>query len=167
MVSPLENSRCVLIIPGNGMFTTVKTAVPMYFICDELYRFSEKVNKMNETGKVLCGFFAVVAGFIAAAAWSLDPVGNVWTVRILFTAVSAALFLLLLRALFKKDLAPDYIRMVSGSVFERSGFQFATEPIHLEDHCCFRIWYQNRHAKPCTARILLTPQKTFLMKVPR
>lgn len=122
---------------------------------------------MNETGKVLSGFFAVVAGIIAALAWTLDPTTKVWLVRVISTTVSLLLFTLLLRAFLRKDLVPDYLRMISKSVFERSGFQFLVEPITVENHYCFRIWYQNRHANHCSARILLTPQKNFLMKIPK
>lgn len=122
---------------------------------------------MNETGKVLSGFFAVVAGFIAAAAWSLDPVGKVWTVRLISTALSLSLFVFLIKALLKKDLAPDFLRMVGNSVFERSGFQFLIQPLTIDGEYCFRIWYQNRHMNSCKARILLTSQRDFLMKIPK
>jgi len=123
---------------------------------------------VNETRKVIIGFITVVMGFGAAFAWVTTPITTtVWTVRIITGGIAATGLGLLIWGAVRKDFAPDWIRSFGGTILERSGFQFLPIPTVVNENFCFRLWYQNRHENPCAVRVLLAPEKTFLLKTPK
>src|SRR5690606_27295127 len=98
-------------------------------------------------------------------AWGLEAdrrtVGLLWTLRIGFTAGTAAVLAVLIRAMVRKDKAPDLLREVYRRPFERGGLCFAIVPSVHEGTCRISVFFQNRYDRPVRGVIALRPARGF------
>jgi len=60
-------------------------------------------------------------------------------------------------ALFRRDKAPNFLQRLGGDYFERDGFCFMLKLSVLGDICLINVHYQNKHNRPCQAKVALRP----------
>lgn len=61
----------------------------------------------------------------------------------------------ILWAATRRDKAPDFLRRLFGDSFERDGFCFVVTPNLAGDVFVLNVYYQNRYARLCHARVVL------------
>ncbi len=113
---------------------------------------------MREVLKGFC-LLAIVAGAIGGAlAWFDDrPNSTTWALRVVLPACSILGLAGFLWIHWKRDSLPDYLRQECGAYFECNGLCFAFKPARLGRGLVVQAFFQNRHAKPCRAKLVLVP----------
>lgn len=116
---------------------------------------------MGQSAKAVLQFVLLMIVFVGIGLWIQEE--RNWPALAGLTLAAVAVCAVLYWASHREDLAPDILREEIGFYFERPGFCFAVVPVEVEDECVVHLFYQNRYANPCTARILLR-HCTFLPK---
>ncbi len=62
-------------------------------------------------------------------------------------------------ALFRRDKVPNFLDRLGGNYFERDGFCFLLVPSVLGDTALMNVHYQNKHNRPCQAKVALRPSQ--------
>ena len=110
---------------------------------------------MNESIKATLGLVVAVCVLVGIMVWAIEPSDTIWWLRIGVPLLGAACLGILIWAQTRKDKAPDFLRRLTSSYFERDGFCFAIVPQVTNGHCVMQIYFQNRYERPCTAQILV------------
>lgn len=80
---------------------------------------------MGESIKALCSLFMIVAAIVAAVVWFDDqPNQTIWIVRVISPLVALSSLAALLKLHFRRNVAHDYLKNVTGAYFNRDGFCF-------------------------------------------
>lgn len=105
----------------------------------------------------------ILAAFIAAAlAWIDDqPSQRTWLFRIGSPIAMLLSFVLFLKIHFQRDEVPDYLSTLSSDFYDRGGFCFAFRALIVNDVCLLRLFFQNRHERPCVGQVALRSTKGF------
>lgn len=113
---------------------------------------------MREGLKGVC-LLAIVVGAIAGAlVWFDDrPNSTTWVLRVVLPTCSIIGLAGFLRIHWARDVLPDYLRQECGAYFECNGLCFAFKPARLGRGLIVQAFFQNRHAKPCRAKLALVP----------
>lgn len=119
---------------------------------------------MGESTKA-CLALVIIVGMVATVfAWFTDNPGAVaWSFRIGAPAMAAASLLFILKLHFRKDLAPDELRKVTGTYFNRGGFCFVPTVWEENGSCWFGLWYQNQFEGECIGQVALRPARGFFL----
>jgi hypothetical protein len=117
---------------------------------------------MRESLKMIC-VVAIIFGSVSAALTWVDqrPTTLVWLLRIGSPVLCVLALVGFLALHFRRDIAPDLLRKYFGTYFDRSGFCFSIGVSSPGGVCTLVIPFQNRHERPCMARIALRPGKSF------
>ena len=115
---------------------------------------------MGQSTKAVLQFLLLVLVFTSIAFWIDD---ENWPAKIGLPLAAVAVFSVICWANNREDKAPDILGQQVDAYFERLGFCFAIVPTVTEDRCVVQIFFQNRYANSCTARVLLR-HCTFLPK---
>ena len=75
--------------------------------------------------------------------------------RVGSTVIALLCVVVILWAATRRDRAPDFLRRLFGNSFERDGFCFVLVPNLAGDVFVLNVYYQNRYARPCRARVVL------------
>jgi hypothetical protein len=107
----------------------------------------------------------LVLGLFASVGWMStggDPTFE-WSLRIGPPALAALLVWAAWRASRRVDAAPDLLRDVAGTYFERDGFCFVpVVETNFLGSASVSIYFQNRYERPVTARVrMLPPRRSF------
>jgi hypothetical protein len=118
---------------------------------------------MSESLKMICVVAIMFGSIVAALTWADQrPTTLIWLLRIGSPLLCVLALVGFLALHFRRDLAPDFLRQYFGSYFDRSGFCFSIAVSSDDGICTLVIPFQNRHERPCIARIALRPVKAFL-----
>jgi hypothetical protein len=115
---------------------------------------------MGQSVKAILQLILIIAGITALVLWtddSIKPTLEVTFFRIAAPAVSLLIVVVLWRNSRRKETLPDHLAKASRSYFERDGFCFAFVPIVQDGVCLMQIYFQNRYARACNARVVLQP----------
>jgi hypothetical protein len=115
---------------------------------------------MGQSKKAILQLLLLLLVFASVGVWAGEMT---WAWRIGLPLATLPIVLILYWANHREDKAPDILRELTGSFFERLGFCFAIIPTVEDETCVIQIFYQNRYSKPCTARVRLR-HCTFLPK---
>jgi hypothetical protein len=118
---------------------------------------------MGQSLKALVQLGLIISGAIAFCAWVIQFRIQPVSPSSLFgsTAVFGALLSLLILDARRRERLPDLLLKESGSYFEKDGFCFALSPIAVDGRCWMRIFFQNRYANGCDARVVLQAKASF------
>jgi hypothetical protein len=115
---------------------------------------------MREFVKDSCLLVGIIAIVVAAVAWLDDrPDPTTWLIRALSTGVGALAFVVFGVMDFKKDWAPDLLRLRFGDYFDRNGFCFIVTSDAEDARCILRIFFQNRNEGRCQAKVAIRSVK--------
>jgi hypothetical protein len=114
---------------------------------------------MGQSFKAILQLFLIGAVITAVVAWSDDakPTPTTWTCRLVASTVAIMLIWVLWRNMRRKENLPDMLAQACGTYFERDGFCFAFAPSVVGSVCWMNLYFQNRYAQPCHARVVLQP----------
>ncbi len=119
---------------------------------------------MSETNKTLLTGVFIVTAMIAAFMWfaQVEPTlsNQIWK----FGSTLAALLslgLVLWGHLFRADKVPDFLARDFDNYLEKQGLAFILYPAVEYGVCFMELWYQNRHASPCSADVVVRPARGF------
>ena len=117
---------------------------------------------MGQSTKAFGSLVLIVASVIAAVVWSENhPTSTTWILRVSMTLIAILSLAALLALHFRRDLAHDYLRDISGRYFNRGGFCFSFSAVVVDGVCQLQAFYQNQYKRPCMGRIALRPAKGF------
>jgi hypothetical protein len=117
---------------------------------------------MGESVKALLSLVLIIAGIAAALAWFADrPDAMTWGFRVGAPLVALLALGAILKLQFRRDHAPDYLRALTGTYFNRGGFAFSIDVVEQEGIAFAEAWFQNQHERPCVGRIALRPARGF------
>jgi hypothetical protein len=115
---------------------------------------------MSESAKALLGGFIFLAAFGIFFIWFAAGIPSnaiIWTLRIGLPIAVLAAITLLAREQFRKDRAPDFLRLHFGKPFERDGVCFFIRPIAYCGIAYLDVMFQNQYASACTFRVVIAP----------
>jgi len=115
---------------------------------------------MGQSVKAILQLILIIAGLAAVILWtdgSIKPSPAVTLFRFLTAAVSLLIIVVLWRNARRKETLPDHLAKAARSYFERDGFCFAFVPVVQNGVFLMQVFFQNRYARPCTARVVLQP----------
>lgn len=119
---------------------------------------------MRESIKVTLVLTFIVAAIIAAIAWMDDrPSQLTWIGRFSLSCLAVATLGLFFKMHFRADVAPDYLRTITGGYFNRDGFCFCFATTVDDGICFIEAYYQNQFDQPCHGQIALRPARGFWM----
>jgi hypothetical protein len=119
---------------------------------------------MGESTKAVSAFVMILASMAVAVAWTVDrPDGVTWAFRIASPAVALLALGLILKLHFRKDLAPDYLRPIAGTYYNRDGFCFTVTLSVADGVAYLDAYFQNQRDAPSRGRIALRPGRGFWM----
>jgi len=116
---------------------------------------------MGQSAIAVVALVFIVFSIAAAVAWVVAE----WHlfIEVGLTLGALASFSALVYSMTRRDMAPDFLRRVTRSYFERDGFTFAIVPQARDGVCYMRILFQNRFSEPCEAQVVLKPSRQFFM----
>jgi hypothetical protein len=97
---------------------------------------------MSESAKALLGGVIVLSAIGILIVWfggDIPSNATVWTLRLLLPVIIVATSVVLCRAMWRKDVAPDFIRQFFGKPFERDGVCFSILPAARNGNAYFDI----------------------------
>lgn len=115
---------------------------------------------MGQSIKAILQLILIIAGITALILWtddSIKPSPTLTIFRIATPAVSVLIIVILWRNSRRKETLPDHLAQACRSYFERDGLCFAFIPLVQNGICWMQIYFQNRYARPCNARVVLQP----------
>jgi hypothetical protein len=120
---------------------------------------------MNQSLKSLLALLILVCLIASVLGWTTRGIGGVpgsqFWLRCSGIIVIPAVALLAW-ADFRRDLAPDLLKKAVGNYFEQNGLDFTVIPV-VENSCFFwRVLYQNRFERGCSAVVAFRPGGQFL-----
>jgi hypothetical protein len=117
---------------------------------------------MREPIKVFAVVVFAIAGVATAVVWSDDrPTSTTHLLRYACPAIAVLAVGFVLRIHFRADDAPDYLRQLFGTYFNRDGFCFGVLPAARNGVCYFDVYFQNQYANPSVACVALRPARGF------
>ncbi len=117
---------------------------------------------MVESIKSVCSLVFIVAAIATFFLWIKErPDQATWIARVVAPIVGLAAIGLLLKLHFRPDLAPDYLKALSGTYFNRDGFAFALSANPVDGVCMLTAHFMNQYDRPCTGCIAVRPGKGF------
>src|SRR5439155_18097341 len=105
----------------------------------------------------------LLIGLSVAAALSWGDAERPIALDISLTLAALGTLGVLLYAMLRRDKAPDFLKRLSRSYFERDGFTFALLPSIHDGTCQMAVYFQNRYSKPCEAQVVIKPSREFFM----
>lgn len=119
---------------------------------------------MRESIKSFLALLFVVGIVVTAFTWHEDrPDQTTWMLRIGVPIASLLILALLLRIHLRRDTAPDYLRSIGGSYFNRDGFCFTFTVDSLDDTAYIGVFFQSQFDRPSIGRIALRPAEGFFL----
>lgn len=115
---------------------------------------------MGQSFRALLGALLIFSGLAACLFWAITPMrpfDGFWIGRITCTSLAVISAGILIWAKTLKSKAPDLLAKNSKHYFERNGFCFAVIPQISDRGSVLSIYYQNRYAQPCKAKVMLSP----------
>ena len=101
---------------------------------------------------------AIAAVITAISVWSTEPpTQGIWVTRIAAPTVAITLAGLLFWNSTRREILPDLLAANTRSYFERDGFCFSITLAPSNGICWLQIYFQNRYANACQARVVLQP----------
>ncbi|EAQ80909.1 hypothetical protein [Blastopirellula marina] len=123
---------------------------------------------MSEFVKTVLTLMLIGSVLIASIAWWNDrPNEVVWTARIGFSLLAAALFSVLIRRRRPQDRATDYLAVFGARYFNRDGFCFDIDASADDGVCYLVIAYQSQYSKRSEGRIAIRPTSGSWMSRPQ
>ena len=117
---------------------------------------------MDPLAKLLSIYLAAIGAFASIlACGGMATSGRLWTLAAVATAGLAAV---VIAGLLRKDKAPDLLWEIVGPYYEAHGFCFGLGTATELGHAVLRIYYQNRYARSCHARIELEPRRGLIFR---
>ncbi len=115
---------------------------------------------MNRSLKSVLALVILVSLVACAMGWTVGGIEGVPSSRF-WMRVSGLLavgaLILLLRAEFRQDLAPDFLRRGVKAYFEQNGLCLAVLPSVENNHFAWQILFQNRFERACRSTIAFRP----------
>jgi hypothetical protein len=109
--------------------------------------------------------FGLALGIALTGLFVARPAPWLLSAQRLGCTFAAAFLVLLFRLQLRRDLAPDYLRLCKGRVYERDGFCFGISLDREDGIAMFTVVFQSRFLGPSRARIALRPVSSRLATV--
>lgn len=122
---------------------------------------------MSQSLKAVLILIFLIALILGIISWLEDSATQkTWMLRWCASGSAVLALVLLLRAEYRKDGAPDFLKETFGSYYERDGFCFLLGVVNVEGRSLLRVFFQNRYAGRCEAVVQVKPERLRVRKPP-
>lgn len=119
---------------------------------------------MSESVQAVLALVMIVGIMGSVITWSFDKIDL--STRVGFTATALGAFGLLVWSMRRRDKAPDFLKKIAPSHFERTGFCFTIGSRVDKGVAFIEIHFQNRYERASRAQVVLQPARGFFLNRP-